>query len=737
MSLFRTTTPFLQNNSWQNQALNALRYNTSQVGSVLPLIYGTVRQQVNLIALGDYMGPGGGKKGKGVGPLPLGGTNTVSAGKGGGGGKGGKGKGKKNQDYSVDVAFGICQGPVTYNPNNLVFANSSVESFSATGSGAGKGSSGNQLNFYIGTDGQAGDPTFDGLGSGVNYSGTCWITGTPMDVGQSPAIPNLSFEINGIAYNTGGPSFPVDANPANVITDFLTNLRYGASFPAANLDYLLAGSGTSFGDYCQAAGLLISVSLDGQQRAAQWLDGMVRLLNTAIVCSGELLKFIPYGDVALNNNGASWTPNLVPVYSLTDDDFLPWHPHQDGADPELGQDDPILVTRTNPADAFNWYGIEYTDRTNFYNSTVLAVFDQDAIDQYGLRLGDTLPGKCFASATAAQISAQLVLQRAQYIRNTPYKFQIGWNRALLEPMDLVLLTGTAGDADLVDEAVRVLSIEENDNGDLTIEAEKVQTGTAAPPANGLLYFEVTIDQLHGEFYNGPGEFEIGFGTLGFPLFSPLAGGDTDLGIQFKGLMAGQDTNSVGLYDAAFFGSGYLAFTFNNYGGFGIHYQAGHTYAFGVDTRNGGFIWHDVTTDPNSEWTGFPGNPNPDQVAILPQGSLPEYDITGFGGSAIYILMTGIYWWTEAFEPVWTGGSFIDPTPGPQQATLNTGATPFIGTVPSGWSAWDSSGQTGLVGGDGADISGVSVTWSEPVISGYPTPYHIASGARSTSSHFIG
>jgi hypothetical protein len=37
-----------------------------------------VRQQVNLVALGDFMGPGGGKKGKGVGPLPIAGTNTVS-----------------------------------------------------------------------------------------------------------------------------------------------------------------------------------------------------------------------------------------------------------------------------------------------------------------------------------------------------------------------------------------------------------------------------------------------------------------------------------------------------------------------------------------------------------------------------------------------------------------------------------------------------------------------------------
>jgi hypothetical protein len=474
MSLFRTTTPFLQNNGWLNQSQNALRYNTSQIGSVLPLCFGTVRQAINLVALGDYMGPGGGKKGKGVGPLPLAGTNTVQSGKGGGGK--GKGKSKKSQDFTVDLAVALCQGPITFNENNQVFANSSVEPFSATADGAGKGTSGNQLNFYIGTDGQ--DIIHDVGASGVNYSGTCVVTATPMDLGPSPAIPNLSFEINALLFDSGGEAFPLDANPGNVIQAFLTDPRYGCGFPVDNLDTLVVPIG-AFGNYCQASGLLISVSLDGQQRAAQWLDGLCKLLNTAIVCSGELLKFIPYGDIQISNNGASWIPNLVPVYSLTDADFIPWHPHQDGSDPELGQDDPILVTRTNPADAFNWYSIEYLDRANYYNSTILAVYDQGMIDQYGLRIGDSLPGKCFANAGSAQVSAQLLLQRTLYIRNT-YKFQIGWDKALLEPMDIVLLTGSAGDAYLNDEAVRVLSIEENDNGDLTVEAEEVVTGHSRP-----------------------------------------------------------------------------------------------------------------------------------------------------------------------------------------------------------------------------------------------------------------
>jgi hypothetical protein len=470
MGAFRGTQPFLQNQSWQNQALNALHYNTSQVGSVIPLLYGTVRQQVNLIALGHFSGPSG-KKGT-QGTLPLTGTNTTRAGgKGGGGGKGASkktGTGKKSQDFNIEVDFGMCHGPIAFPNNNLVFANAGVETFNAA-----------QAHFYSGADGQAPDPVFLSRGVTAGYSGTCHITFTPMDLGSAPALPNLSFELNGFLTGTGGPTFPVDANPGFVILDFLTNPRYGAGFPINNMQDLRPGVGNnSYGDYCQAAQFAVSTALDAQQKAGEWLDGLAKLTNTAIVWSGELLKFVPYGDLTLGANGALWTPNLVPEYSLTDHDFLPWHPHQDGAGPTPGDDDPVLVTRTNPADAVNWLEIEYTERDNFYNVAMIPAFDQSAIDLYGLRTGENLPGKAFCNATSAQTSAQIYLQRLLYVRNF-YKFKLGWQFCRLEPMDLVLLTD--GGAGLEQQPVRITAIEEDENGDLTIEAEELSTGFALPP----------------------------------------------------------------------------------------------------------------------------------------------------------------------------------------------------------------------------------------------------------------
>lgn len=462
--LFRPHYSFLQTNAWQRQAANALKYNTSQVGSVVPMVYGKVRQQMNLLALAGYSGPGGGKKGKGVGSLPIGGTSTTAKG-GGGGKKGGK---KGPPDFKVYVDFAVCEGPADIPGDNLVFESAQVASFGQL-----------PLNFYNGDNGQHIDETMASRGLNVNYSGTCHVTATPIDLGTTPTLPNLSFEVNGFCWNTLGSAG--DADPGQVIAHFLTDPQRGALFPPENL-----GDLSDFSAYCQAAGLGVSVSLEGQQSALDWLDGFLRVLSATMVWSGSLLKIIPWADTMISDvlPNINWSPNLESQYDLNDDDFLPWSPVGFG-EPKMG-DDPILMTRVNPTDVANWVSMEYKDRFNAYNSTVISAFDQSSIDAYGLRIGDNYQGMQFASVTPAQFALRSIVQRTQYIRNTPYKFKLGWRYALLEPMDIVTLTGgTAtgpGNADsyLYQQPVRILSIEEDDNGDLTIEAEEIPSGTGPP-----------------------------------------------------------------------------------------------------------------------------------------------------------------------------------------------------------------------------------------------------------------
>src|ERR1700722_14282221 len=129
-------TPFV--NAFSNPTLGSLRYNTSQAGSPIFICYGTQRVSINLLEFWNFQGSG----------------NNSPGGKGLGNSGGKKGA---NQQYSVDVAFGICQGPVTFTGstwgsagNNRIWANGGISS--------GLGNVG--LNGYAGNDGQTPDPVF-------------------------------------------------------------------------------------------------------------------------------------------------------------------------------------------------------------------------------------------------------------------------------------------------------------------------------------------------------------------------------------------------------------------------------------------------------------------------------------------------------------------------------------------------------------------------------------------------
>ena len=416
---------------------------SSQAGSAVHLCYGTQRISVNLLEFWGFSGKAGGKGGKGLG------------------GSGGK-KGS-NQQYSVNVAFGLCQGPVSFQDG----AGQDLRIWANGGIATGLGAVG--LNGYAGTDGQSPDPVFLSADTNqpvIGYSGLCYVTGTPIQLGSTPALPNLSFEIHGVAAGTAGPDFPNDARPDRIVADLLTNPRYGAGFPAANLD--TAGSLADWGVYCQAARLAMSLLLDRQQPAARWLEELAQLSVSAVLWSGNLLKIVPYGDMPLTANGASWSPNLTWRYALTDADFLPWHANSEGGS------DPVLLLRADPAQATNWLSLEYMDAEGGYNPQIVAAYDQGLIDQHGLRGEPQIQAHEFTNPVTAAVSAHLQLQRKAYIRNT-YKFKLGWRYALLEPMDIVLITDTA--LGLVEVAARIIEIAEDDNGELTVTAEEIPTVT--------------------------------------------------------------------------------------------------------------------------------------------------------------------------------------------------------------------------------------------------------------------
>lgn len=417
--------------------IEALTLQSSAYGVTIPLVYGVNRIAGNMLWYGDFKANAHT-------------SSQTSGGKGGGGG-GGVTQVSTTYTYSASVMMGLCEGPISAIPRIWKAKKLYVGSPSAA----------SQLSMSIaaGLNGQATWPYLSSSfpAQAIGYSGLAHVYAQDYDLGASASIENHSFEISGQLAYSGGYGAP-DANTALVAVDVLTNPRYGASFPAGQM--ATAGWST----YCLASNILLSPALTEQMQAGEFVAKICALTNTGPVWSGNQLKMIPYGDTVISGNGATYTPNITPLYDLTDDDFTP----SEGSDP-------IRVKRKPQADAYNHIRVEFVNRANYYNVEITEAKDSANIDAYGLRSAEIVSAHWICDADIARTVAQLLLQRAMYIRNT-YEFDLPWTRALLEPMDLVTLTDAGLGYNKL--AVRITEIGESDSGDLTVVAEDFPVGVA-------------------------------------------------------------------------------------------------------------------------------------------------------------------------------------------------------------------------------------------------------------------
>jgi hypothetical protein len=225
---------------------------------------------------------------------------------------------------------------------------------------------------------------------------------------------------------------------------------------------------SSYQAYCRASYLALSPVLTNQEAANSILARWLQLTNTAAVWSGGKLKFIPYGDTPVTGptsiGNLTFNPNVTPIYNLADDDFI----HEDGKDP--------LEVRSDPYASYNWQRLQINHYLNYYNATPVEVWDQNAIELYGLRMASDITASEITDPAVGQVAAQLILQRGIYIRNTCH-FKLSFEYCLLEPMDLVTVTDAA--LGLTNVAIRITAIEEDDAGLLAVTAEEFPGGTAS------------------------------------------------------------------------------------------------------------------------------------------------------------------------------------------------------------------------------------------------------------------
>ncbi len=420
---------------------------------------------------------------------------AIQQGSSSGGGKGlFNSNGNSSQyDYTADVMMALCEGPIF--GINQIWRGQSIYTLSSLGLTLFSGTTPQEVWPYLGSEvalggvyeqvgillGSVFTPTEVTGQIALAYQGTAYVAAANYDLTSSATLDNHNFEVEGFHFASGcGPGYiSDDADPAQVVNDFLTNSQFGVGFPSTSIDTtsLFGASGdASYQTYCRAVGLALSPALTDAETASSVLSRWLQLTNTAAVWSGGLLRFVPYGDAPAANLTFTFNPNVTPIYDLGDDDYI-----------VENNDDPLQVSRSDLFDAYNIWRLECADRSNAYNLTTVEARDQNAIELLseslggftsgarGERIAPTVTAHEICDTNVALISAQLMLQRAVYVRNT-YKFRLSWEYCLLDPMDLVTVTDPL--LGLAKAPVRITNIEEDEKGYLEITAEEFPLGFA-------------------------------------------------------------------------------------------------------------------------------------------------------------------------------------------------------------------------------------------------------------------
>lgn len=317
-----------------------------------------------------------------------------------------------------------------------------------------------------------------------HFSGTCPLYSSTIE------ITTGQYDNNGNALSYIGPIYLgcADADPAICIYDFLANITYGATFPPQWIDTTtLFSTPDSFnpykGDsalstYCQAVGFGWSVVINNAESAASILERWCKNLNVAIVWDGSLLKFIPYRDIFCGDNpGWSseqgippkfYSPNVNSICTITMDDIL---------QSDAKEEDPIMYSRKDPQEVYNTVRVDYKDRFNFYNDVPAEQKDEAHVELYGPRVDNIGLANEFSRSEYAANSAMLQLRRNIGIMRT-YTWRMSPLWAWLSPMYIITIPDPTNYANNI--VVRVVSVEDDAEENITVTAEEFPMGVASP-----------------------------------------------------------------------------------------------------------------------------------------------------------------------------------------------------------------------------------------------------------------
>jgi putative tail protein len=262
----------------------------------------------------------------------------------------------------------------------------------------------------------------------------------------------------------------LDADPSQILLDYCTDPNHGANFN--NLSSTIQGTGaTTWQTYCLANGLFLSPYEDTQRAGTDFLKDILEITNSNGVMSAGVYYIVPYGDTPITGNGRNFVPNLTPLFSLNDDDFMP--------NKEGDNDDPVVMIRKSVQnETFNVVRVEFLDRGNAYNVS-LAEW-ADPLDQAvnGIRVMGNKTFHQICDASVANQVAALIGQRQLYVRNR-YQFTVRADYSILEPMDIIEITDS--NLGITNLLVRITETQDDEDDTFTITAEDMLLGSGSAP----------------------------------------------------------------------------------------------------------------------------------------------------------------------------------------------------------------------------------------------------------------
>lgn len=375
----------------ETPALTSLRIQSSCYGGCIPVVLGRNRIAGNLLYYGDL------KAIKHEQEM---------------GGKGGGGITTVNYTYCYDIQWSVAEGPVTLGAIYMQNGDQKQRLDQSTAY---------TYSFYNGSTPNGYSAVLEAKHPDkfYRYPGLANITSIQMGEFENDSPPNLSYEVFGPCYDAsiGG------ADPAQAIFEIATNQRWGAGASATRFPVA-----TDYGNYAVAMGFVIGLGMSDQKQAADWIDSILDQTNAAAVWSADHFDVVPYGDQAVTGNGRTWTPNITPIYDLTDDHF------------QGDADEPVRTSRKPDSDAWNILPVEYSNAANEYNTETVSPDDPASVAMRGpKKCSDTLQAHAILSADAAYRLGEVKVRRKIRTRNE-FEFELPWTYCRLLPMDIVTLT---------------------------------------------------------------------------------------------------------------------------------------------------------------------------------------------------------------------------------------------------------------------------------------------------------